>query len=214
MNYPPMEPRNYLNEEELQILITALGICVKNGYLILGLGSRSISSSMDKLVCRMPPKVLIRFSTNETRSHEDLKSFLTKVKISDLELEVPGPDVRIGPLTPSRDEFFGDKEMGYSFSMMSTDVQDQFDQKVKAYEALKVPTIIYKNQLEPLGEASSSSKDLDRISLILPSNITDLSVRVTRFDGPSSFVLILPPYLKAFDPHGAFNQVLDLNSNP
>ena len=107
-----MEPENYLNENQAQTLITALGICVKNGFLQLSLQTRLVNESFNRLVCLMPPAISINFTDYKYKSKEVLASLLSKVKIRDLCLRIPGPDYRYKhyrykPGTPSRRSYLG-----------------------------------------------------------------------------------------------------------
>ena len=217
-----MDDQIFSSEEETSTLIFALKICIKNGFLKLRLNARLVSRSMNKLLCNYPPKISISLgllTDHNKLSIEALRSFLSKVKVRDLVLEIPGPDKGTKPGVPSKDEFFGgDHKQLKSTASNSRQLRAYFEKKTQEYEALKESTILYKGPEYPRDESESH-----RIEIIVGSRTTNLEVIIdhnsrpkffSNRSGSNFFSIRLPPYLTNFIPHYSFDQKLDLNSEP
>ena len=212
-----MEPET-LDVIQMETMILGLSICIKKGYLQMKLQTRLVSSDLNKLVCSMPPPILIKIGNTKSPSEEiplNLLHILSTLKVTDLCLELPGPYMAIRHGSVSMDEFFcGSYEtmrINADASGFGSATVQHFNNLRIAYDKLKIPTILYQGPTE-----IDSDEESFRTPLILPTRITSLEIRfLTERDTEDNefFSLRFPPYLNALNLRETFNQSIDDNPN-
>ena len=215
--------QTFLSTNELTTLTTALRISIKNSHLSLRLDMRLICKSFDIFLCRNPPSLRILLT-----SHDFLKalhgpliigslhSLLSKVRISDLQLHVPGPTISYNrPRGSSKLESEEYLDIGKKFYGLGTPLPPAV---LASYHKQRAKLMTFAMKLKVGGSQRESNNSFRRpnsiIPLILPDTLISLHVIVTGSFGGPTYSMVLPKNLLNLDLKNSFNQVIKPNLFP